>query len=634
MSVAPQPGDLTASATLVRRPAQELLHGCVAIQESGGGWVRPQRFSDAQIRALGSVSAWHPGLYRAMARATAGISLELETDSSELALELQLDPEPAGTRAMLDHVTKPVTVGVGGKMSVGDTTPSPHDGFGIEVDGRLRMPVMPQLGMRTLSLCVDDPEKSPAAGVTQLPGLGAAHRVRIWLPCLRGCALRSVVGNGTKIEALPMRRQLLVLGDSIAQGFVCGDPGQSWPALLARDLDLDLVNQGIGGQVFQPGTLVGLRPEADVALIVVALGANYRYEPCQGPLVARDIRLYLDELSRLWPKVPTYVADPLWHDEEAWPSHPKSCWKGVKRLIAQEVARHKQMRLVKGSWLLDHKRSLLADGFEHPNAEGMHQIAERLSVVIVSCETSSAELRARGLATLRDAPRRTFPLTEMLRRDIGKVEFAREGCVLVRTPDGIQTLWAGDATLGRSVIRMLVHASVVVVLEPALVRDVKLCCGLMRVDPYRLAILTDKKLPKADVKREVRQLDESYFDTIWASYGPTGYASERGLHKLLQSGGILGGFKGDELVGFVGEHPCGSIGMLTVFDGHRRHGWAQTLLLAKIREHMDRGWTPWAEVYPDNRASVSLMRRVGMSITSANEQCYLSADDEGADMDL
>lgn len=102
MSVAPQPGDLTASATLVRRPAQELLHGCVAIQESGGGWVRPQRFSDVQIRALGSVSAWHPGLYRAMARATAGISLELETDSSELALELQLDPEPAGTRAMLD----------------------------------------------------------------------------------------------------------------------------------------------------------------------------------------------------------------------------------------------------------------------------------------------------------------------------------------------------------------------------------------------------------------------------------------------------------------------------------------------------------------------------------------------------
>ena len=156
----------------------------------------------------------------------------------------------------------------------------------------------------------------------------------------------------------------------------------------------------------------------------------------------------------------------------------------------------------------------------------------------------------------------------------------------------------------------------------------------MRVDPYRLAILTDKRLPKADVKREVRQLDESYFDTIWASYGLTGYASERGLHTLLQSGGILGGFKGDELVGFVGEHPCGSIGMLTVFDGHRRHGWAQTLLLAKIREHMDRGWTPWAEVYPDNRASVSLMRRVGMSITSANEQCYLSADDEGADMDL
>ncbi len=74
--------------------------------------------------------------------------------------------------------------------------------------------------------------------------------------------------------------------------------------------------------------------------------------------------------------------------------------------------------------------------------------------------------------------------------------------------------------------------------------------------------------------------------------------------------------------------------MLTVFDGHRRHGWAQALLLAKIREHVGKGWVPWAEVYPDNRASVTLMRRVGMSVTSANEQCYLSADDEDADMDL
>ena len=634
MSVAPQAGDLTASTTLVRRPAQELLHGCVAIQGDEGGWIRPQRFSDAQLRALGSVNAWHPGLYRVMARATAGISLELKTDSSELALELWLDPEPAGTRSVLDHVDTALAAGTDGKTDSGDTAPSPYDGLGIEVDGRPRMPLVPQLGRGVLSLCVGDPEKSLAGGATQLPGLGAAHHVRIWLPCLRSCALRSVVGNGTRIEPLPRRRQLLVLGDSIAQGFVCGDPRQSWPALLARDLDLDLVNQGIGGQVFQPGTLLGLGPEADVALIVVALGANYRYEPCQGSLVARDIRLYLDELSRLWPKAPTYVADPLWHDEGAWPSHPKSCWKGVRKLIAQEVACHAQMRLVKGSWLLDHRRSLLADGFEHPNAEGMHQIAERLGAVVVSCETSSAELRARGLETLRDAPRRAFPLAEMLRRDIATVEFAKEGCVLVRTSDGIQTLWAGDVALGRSVIRMLVHAPVVVVLEPALVRDVKLRCGLTRVDPYRLAILKDGRLPSTDADHELRQLDESHFDVIWASYGPTGYASEQGLRKLLQSGGILGGFRGGELVGFVGEHPCGSIGMLTVFDGHRRRGWAQVLLSAKIREHVDKGWTPWAEVYPDNRASVSLMRRVGMSVTSANEQCYLSADDEGADMDL
>jgi hypothetical protein len=142
------------------------------------------------------------------------------------------------------------------------------------------------------------------------------------------------------------------------------------------------VNQGIGGQVFQPGSLFGLAGIIDPARIVVAFGANYRYEPCMARRVSLDIRSYLGEVSRLWPDVPTHVLTPIWHDEEAWPSHGMSCYKQVPDLIAAQVAVHEQMVLVDGLELLDHDAKYFADGYEHPNEAGCKQIANRINAVM------------------------------------------------------------------------------------------------------------------------------------------------------------------------------------------------------------------------------------------------------------
>ena len=73
--------DEQARERLVSAPAAGFLHGEVGATERYHRWVRPLRFSDEQIRALGSVQAWHPGLYRQMARTTAGICIEFETDA-------------------------------------------------------------------------------------------------------------------------------------------------------------------------------------------------------------------------------------------------------------------------------------------------------------------------------------------------------------------------------------------------------------------------------------------------------------------------------------------------------------------------------------------------------------------------
>lgn len=603
-------------STLVRRPATELLHGCVHIEHQHEGWIWPWRLSPHQMRALGSCQAWHPGLFRQMAMATSGICLEFETDSSEVALQLRLDEEPSGTARTLDYVPQ----------AQGEGTFVSHDGLSVEVDGRRLPACMPEVGEGELRLVIDDPAQAPAGTIMQLPGLGDTHHVRVWLPLLRGCALREVLGNGTSIEPVPQRRQLLVLGDSIAQGFVAGEPAHSWPVRLAERLGLDLVNQGIGGQVFQPGTVVGLQGDVEPACIVIELGENYRYEPCRERLVTRDIRSYLAEVSRLWPRVPTFVLTPLWHAEDAWPSHPMSCWKEVPKLICAHASSHAQMHAVDGVALLDARTSLLADGYEHPGAEGNAQIASRLGVIIAAHGGEDKDRRTQAARALEGAPRRTLPLREMLHREVGTVTYASADCVLMTTPDGLQTFWARDHAEGRDVIATLVDAPVVAALEPALVRDIELMRGLTKVRPYVLSRYEGRPLP-VDAHHPIRALDESYLSQVGEEYLPLGYATEDELRALLRVGKMLGAFDGERLVGFIGEHACGSLGMLQVLEPFRRRGWGRALMAAKVNEQLARGWTPWSETFPDNKASLSLQRSLGFRLTPANEQCYLSAPD-------
>lgn len=379
--------DLVANAEgrslLTRAEAADFLQGALDRETDPYGWVRPLRFLPAQLRALGSCQAWHPGLYRQMARATAGISLEFETNASQIALEIIADEEPVVTRRLRERVFAHAetfdapTCEVDGRI----LEPGWGDGLAVSVDARGEDagPLSP--GARLVSLVLDGSEAT-AGSVQMLPGFGPTHRVRIWLPCLRGVRLRGLWGDGTGFAPVGDRPSLLVIGDGPAQGMACGNPALAWPARLSEGLGLGLDNQSIHGQVFQPGMLSGLRAAGEVAGIIVALGAAYRRESCQAHLVARDVRAFLAELARLYPDTPTLVLTPLWHNAERLTEHAGSCVSELGPLLAANVAAHDGMELVDGLSLLDHRVALLADAEEMPGAKGAHQIARRLETRI------------------------------------------------------------------------------------------------------------------------------------------------------------------------------------------------------------------------------------------------------------
>ena len=337
----------------VAADAAGLLRGALQVRECGDGRVRPCRFTEAQVRELGGLAAWHPRLYREMARCTAGICLDLVTDSAHLALEAWADPFGSGTVAMLRDL-----------LAHDPSVSAPYDGFSLVVDGK-------RLGVRVPG---EDGLVRFAAGAFP----GKTRRVRIWLPCLTGCELGRIYGDGSFVKAAPANNALLVLGDSIAQGFTALDPAITWPALLADDLGLTLVNQGVGGQVFQPGSISDAADSVDAAAVVIEFGANYRFEPCRADAVERDVYAYLREAYRAFPGVPTLVVTPLFHTEEIYATHPDSCFADVARVIAQTASSFATMTVVDGDGILPTDPAILADGSDHPGAAGQQVVYKKL----------------------------------------------------------------------------------------------------------------------------------------------------------------------------------------------------------------------------------------------------------------
>ena len=588
--------------------AASLLHGALDTEAQAGGWVRPVRFAPEQVRALGSVRAWHPGVFRRMAACTAGICLEFDTDATVVELDLRMDEPPQSSRAVIADVER---------YPAGPRPP--YDGVGLEIDGR-HLPLALPDENDVLAFALDDPSEAPEPGLQRLPGMGVPHRVRVWLPCLTSCSVREVRSDGSYLTPVDAREQLVVLGDSISQGFVGVDPGLVWPARLADHLGLDLVNQGVGAQVFQVGSLAGLAARVRPAAVVVEFGANYRYEPCQESRVWPEIRTYFYEVAEAFPDVPVWALTCLPHTEGVYHTHSRSCWGQVDGLIRRAVAQHPGMRVVDGSALLDARRldALLADGSDHPGPSGQRMLAERLSFVMDATFDGPEARRARALGLAEKAGELAFPLAECLRRGLGEVLLASKDAVVVELFGGHRLVMGPSrAALRRALTCLGSGAGVTVVCgDRKLAREVARATG---GTPRGCHVAVWRgEAPARDGARDIRVLTPAYADLIRGRYDHPEYFSPGELEAHLEAGAFLGGFEQGRLVGFVGEHAEGCMGALQVQEDHRRQGWGTALTAAKIVRTLEAGGTPWAEVWPENDASLALDRSMGFEIRPAD----------------
>jgi lysophospholipase L1-like esterase len=179
--------------------------------------------------------------------------------------------------------------------------------------------------------------------------------------------------------ALPL--PVVFYGSSVCQGSGAVNPGQTYEAILCRELKLDFVNLGFGGAGKAETNVVDLVNAVPACAYVFDLGKSY------GMQDATAFKAMLLTVRRSHPNTPiiamtpitsvTEVNDPAYSERSV---HTRTVMRDpVKELIKTG---EKQLYLVEGEDLLGFKEhaALSKDGV-HPSDQGYGIIAKRLSPV-------------------------------------------------------------------------------------------------------------------------------------------------------------------------------------------------------------------------------------------------------------
>ncbi len=217
-----------------------------------------------------------------------------------------------------------------------------------------------------------------------LPGGAGAYTV--YLPFNAVVDVAGISADGLQ-PVTERRPRWLAFGDSITQGLHATDPGNTYLAIMARNLGLDLYNMGYSGagrgEPSGAEVLAGL--PADV--ITLFFGTNIMPRVWYDTKAwAETVRMFLEIVRTGHPTTPILVLTPLFRvagDHETKPNRMGMTLPDLRAaqeavVKAMQTAGDRNLHILSGISVIGEKDlALLEDGL-HPNDAGMERVAKEL----------------------------------------------------------------------------------------------------------------------------------------------------------------------------------------------------------------------------------------------------------------
>ena len=204
--------------------------------------------------------------------------------------------------------------------------------------------------------------------------------VLLHLPCLAGVEILDLTLHGATVcEPVRSKEKILFMGDSITQGYHSHFPSMTYPAQVAAYRGAEILNQGNGGEIFNPPLLMPLEWQPDMA--VIAYGTN-DWGATDRERATRNATGFIDRFCEIWPGIPTFVLSPVWRADFQTRRDDDFRHEEIREILLRAAQKHPQVRVIDGYDLLPRIKALMFDGRLHPNELGFAIYAKRLAAAL------------------------------------------------------------------------------------------------------------------------------------------------------------------------------------------------------------------------------------------------------------
>ncbi len=204
----------------------------------------------------------------------------------------------------------------------------------------------------------------------------------------------------------------------------------------------------------------------------------------------------------------------------------------------------------------------------------------------------------------------------ILRHAAEILEDEREGIFVYDREGELYMLYA-PAELGKRWLQKHEdrHYECLILYDDALITWAAERYGFIIDEKCASAVWTKAELPRFERRLTLRRALESEFSFCREIYR---HSSDSDVREALRRGNVLLGFLDSTLVGMIGLHAEGSMGMLEVLPEYRCCGFGTELELTMVTLQLERGLIPYSHVYRSNHASLALHEHLGMRVSQGS----------------
>ena len=198
-------------------------------------------------------------------------------------------------------------------------------------------------------------------------------RIQIYLPSLAKGGVEYVeIADGATLTPAKPKMRMLMLGDSITQGYDAKFTSLTYANVTARMLDAEAVNQAIGGAMFYEQQL---EYTGKYDIVTVAYGTNDWSKKESREIFTNDCDAYFKKLSELYPDAKKFAILPIYRGNLT--RKPTGNFYECRRIVGECAKKHGIIPLESIDYV-SHDKIYFADKNLHPNDLGFATYAQKL----------------------------------------------------------------------------------------------------------------------------------------------------------------------------------------------------------------------------------------------------------------